>query len=174
MDPRKAAPGRSFGLPSDDCDRPACDDIKAALPTSMAEIEAMKKWMAEKGRSETKVECPPKSAELGRGSWKLLHSMAAWYPDRPTAPQKERMTNFFRALADFYPCTWCAEDFQSNLEKTPVRAESRTDLCLWLCDQHNRVNQKLGKPLFECNMENLDERWRKSSNSKCHQSGNHR
>lgn len=50
---------------------------------------------------------------------------------------------------------------------TMFRTESRTDLCMWLCDQHNRVNQKLGKTLFECNMKNLDERWRKSSSPKC-------
>ena len=70
-------------------------------------------------------------------------------------------------LAEFYPCTWCASDFQESIQKSPVRATSRNDLCLWLCDQHNQVNQKLGKPLFECKMETLDERWRKSSNPKC-------
>jgi FAD-linked sulfhydryl oxidase len=136
----------------------------------MAEVEAMKKTMAE--REKKKVGCPPNSADLGRSSWKLLHSMVAWYPDQPTTQQRERMTNLFQALADFYPCHWCAEDFQKNLEKAPVTAESRTDLCLWLCEQHNQVNKKLGKPLFQCNMKDLDERWRKSSNPKC-QSGNH-
>jgi hypothetical protein len=54
---------------------------------------------------------------------------------------------------------------------TPVecfyRTDSRNDLCMWLCDQHNRVNQKLGKPLFDCNLKDLDERWKKSSNPKC-------
>jgi FAD-linked sulfhydryl oxidase len=71
------------------------------------------------------------------------------------------------ALAEFYPCTWCAKDFQENLQKSPVATESREELCTWLCKQHNLVNQKLGKPLFDCQMENLDERWRKSSNPKC-------
>jgi len=146
-----------------DCERPACDEMKAVLPESMAELEEMKK----KYDRQKKVECPPGSAELGLGTWKLLHSMTAWYPDQPTSQQKGRMTNFFQTLADFYPCTYCAEDFQTNLEKSPVEAESRTDLCLWLCNQHNQVNQKLGKPLFDCNMKNLDERWRKSSASKC-------
>mmetsp|Transcript_25147 Transcript_25147/g.55143 ORF Transcript_25147/g.55143 Transcript_25147/m.55143 type:complete len:160 (+) Transcript_25147:134-613(+) len=147
----------------DDCERPACDEMKAVLPTSMAEIEEMKK----KYENQKKVACPPKSAELGRGTWALLHSMTAWYPDRPTRKQKDGMVNFFRTLADFYPCTYCAEDFQQNIEKSPVKAESRTDLCVWLCKQHNQVNEKLGKPLFDCNMKNLDERWRKSSAPKC-------
>jgi FAD-linked sulfhydryl oxidase len=154
-----------------DCERPACDDIKGALPKSMAEIEAMKKKMAKK--QEKNVECPPRTAELGRSSWKLLHSMAAWYPDKPTTEQKTKITNFFQGLAEFYPCPWCADDFQDNIKKTPIQADSREDLCMWLCDQHNRVNQKLGKPLFQCNMNNLDERWRKSTNPKCQSSGNH-
>jgi len=146
-----------------DCERPACDEMKAVLPTSMAQIEEMKK----KYEREKKVECPLGSAELGRGAWNLLHSMAAWYPDQPTTRQKEMMTNFFSSFAEFYPCTYCAEDFQNNLRKSPVKVESRTDLCLWLCNQHNQVNQKLGKPLFQCNMKNLDERWRKSTSSMC-------
>ena len=147
----------------DDCERPACDDVKSMLPSSMAEFEEMKK----KHEKRKKVECPPGSEELGLGTWKLLHSMAAWYPDQPTKQQQNGMTNFFQTLAAFYPCTYCAEDFQVSLEKSPPKTESRTDLCLWLCHQHNQVNQKLGKPLFECNMKNLDERWRKSSASEC-------
>ena len=148
---------------SEDCERPACDDVKAALPSSMAEFEKMKKLYDK----QKKLECPPGSAELGVGAWKLLHSMAAWYPDQPTKKQQDGMTNFFHTLADFYPCTYCAEDFRESLQKSPVKAESRKDLCLWLCNQHNQVNQKLGKPLFECNMKNLDERWKKSSSPKC-------
>ena len=111
--------------------------------------------------------CPPRSAELGRSSWTLLHSMAAWYPDEPTGQQRQRMANFMEALGDFYPCPWCADDFRTELHKSPPKVETRTDLCLWLCEQHNRVNSKLGKPLFDCNMKDLDERWRKSSDPKC-------
>ncbi|VEU43035.1 unnamed protein product [Pseudo-nitzschia multistriata] len=149
----------------DNCERPACDEMKAVLPTSMAELEEMKKKYEKQRKKQ--VECPPKSTELGRNTWSFLHSMAAWYPDRPTTKQKDGMVNFFHTLAEFYPCTYCAEDFQQNIKKIPVEAESRTDLCLWLCKQHNDVNEKLGKPLFECSMKNLDERWRKSSASKC-------
>jgi hypothetical protein len=47
------------------------------------------------------------------------------------------------------------------------RVQSREDLAMWLCHQHNDVNEKIGKPLFHCNMKALDERWRQSSNPKC-------
>ena len=31
------------------------------------------------------------------------------------------MKNFMDALAIFYPCTYCAQDFQENIKKSPVR-----------------------------------------------------
>jgi hypothetical protein len=55
----------------DDCERPSCDDITKALPTSMEEFQAMSK----KAKENKKVECPLRSAQLGRSSWNLLHSM---------------------------------------------------------------------------------------------------
>jgi len=81
------------------------------------------------------------------------------------------MTNFFAGFARFYPCTWCAKDFQENLVKKPVQTSSRKALCQWLCEQHNLVNDKLGKPLYPCDMKSLDERWRKSSKEECEKSG---
>ncbi|KAF4047438.1 Erv1 / Alr family [Phytophthora infestans] len=43
----------------------------------------------------------------------------------------------------------------------PLSVESRTTFSMWLCEQHNVVNRKLNKPVFECTMEKLEERWRK-------------
>lgn len=43
--------------------------------------------------------------------------------------------------------------------------ESRTTFSMWLCEQHNIVNRKIHKPLFECTMEKLEERWRKGKPS---------
>ena len=63
--------------------------------------------------------------------------------------------------------TYCAKDFQDNLAKSPVKARSREDLSVWLCEQHNLVNEKLGKDLLKCDMKTLDERWRKSSDPWC-------
>mmetsp|Transcript_24922 Transcript_24922/g.41547 ORF Transcript_24922/g.41547 Transcript_24922/m.41547 type:complete len:87 (+) Transcript_24922:587-847(+) len=40
------------------------------------------------------------------------------------------------------------------------RVDSRKDLVLWMCEQHNLVNKKLHKPIFPCDMRLLDERWR--------------
>lgn len=47
-------------------------------------------------------------------------SQAAWYPDDPSDDEKMKIKNFFDALARFYPCTYCADDFSKNLRKNPV------------------------------------------------------
>ena len=50
----------------------------------------------------------------------LFSPQAAWYPDNPSPDEQTMMTNFFEALARFYPCTYCADDFAKNLRKSPV------------------------------------------------------
>eukprot|EP00553_Chaetoceros_curvisetus_P015549 CAMPEP_0204647918 /NCGR_PEP_ID=MMETSP0718-20130828/6896_1 /ASSEMBLY_ACC=CAM_ASM_000674 /TAXON_ID=230516 /ORGANISM="Chaetoceros curvisetus" /LENGTH=169 /DNA_ID=CAMNT_0051670613 /DNA_START=51 /DNA_END=557 /DNA_ORIENTATION=+ len=149
-----------------DCDRPACDDTVSALSSALNRIKQKEKSAADSSsKSEKTVECPPTKDAIGRSSWNLLHSMAAWYPNQPSQEEQNKMSQFMDALSIFYPCTYCATDFQDNLKKSPARVETRENLCVWLCEQHNLVNDKLGKPLFKCDIKNLDERWRKSSNS---------
>ena len=43
------------------------------------------------------------------------------------------------------------------------RVDSRLALSLWLCEQHNEVNEKLGKKIFPCKIEMLDQRWKKGA-----------
>lgn len=40
-------------------------------------------------------------------------------------------------------------------------------MSLWMCEQHNEVNEKLGKQKFPCNLAALDERWRVSKRKEC-------
>lgn len=101
------------------------------------------------------------------------HPQAAWYPDQPSDSDQRHVTNFMAALARFYPCTWCAADFEKNLKDKPVRTKNRQELCQWLCEQHNLVNVKTGTPVFPCDMKTLDERWRKSDKPECDGSSLH-
>jgi mitochondrial FAD-linked sulfhydryl oxidase len=96
-----------------------------------------------------------------------VNNKAAWYPDRPTKDDQTSMQQLIHAIAKFYPCTYCAHDFQQNLQQTPVVTTTRQELCMWLCEQHNRVNEKLGKETFPCTVQQLDQRWRKSDDPKC-------
>ncbi|XP_050029581.1 FAD-linked sulfhydryl oxidase ALR [Dermacentor andersoni] len=137
----------------------ACSDFKA--------------WAKSKGGSTSKEagptqaggltvpdrECPPDRSELGRCTWSLLHSVAAYYPSRPSAEQQRDADQFFRLFSRLYPCKDCAEDFRAELASSPPRVSSRAELAQWLCEQHNAVNRKLGKPEFDCSR--VDERWRR-------------
>ncbi|KAL7053712.1 hypothetical protein AAHC03_026895 [Spirometra sp. Aus1] len=102
--------------------------------------------------------CPVDKTGLGRATWTLLHTMAAYYPNHPTYEQKVSMEKFFSSFADFFPCKYCAMDFQKNIKKHPVDVSNRRNLSGWLCMQHNLVNEKLKKPLFDCSK--VLERWR--------------
>lgn len=41
-----------------------------------------------------------------------------------------------------------------------TRLGSRTEFAIWLCRQHNRVNEKLGKNTFPCDLPAIDRRWK--------------
>ncbi|KAF1318229.1 Augmenter of liver regeneration, partial [Globisporangium splendens] len=106
-------------------------------------------------------DCPLGREELGNATWGLLHSMGIYYPEKPSKEYQEKTKTFIEALALMYPCVHCAEDFQNEVKKSPPKVDSRTSFSLWLCEQHNIVNKKIGKPAFPCTMEKLDERWKK-------------
>ena len=46
------------------------------------------------------------------------------------------------------------------MKTRPPDVSSRGALSRWLCEQHNEVNERLGKRTFECTVEKLDERWK--------------
>lgn len=48
--------------------------------------------------------CPPDRMELGNSSWSLLHSLAAYYPARPSAAQQEDARQFMQIFSRLYPC----------------------------------------------------------------------
>jgi FAD-linked sulfhydryl oxidase len=100
-------------------------------------------------------------AELGRGSWALLHRLAAQYPSPADAAAQARAEALLYALGDLYPCHDCAEHFRGLLAASPPRAHLADNraFSLWLCDAHNAVNARLGKPRFECSLDALKERW---------------
>ncbi|KAF5831263.1 ERV/ALR sulfhydryl oxidase domain-containing protein [Dunaliella salina] len=68
------------------------------------------------------------------------------------------MRNMIDAVAEFYPCSFCRAHFQSEVDPNPPDTSSNSSLSLWLCDMHNKVNERLGKPLFDCSK--ALQRWR--------------
>lgn len=84
--------------------------------------------------------------------------MAAYYPEVPSYKQQRNMRKFLDTFSQFYPCWYCAEHLRDEMTKMPPKVESKRSLGKWLCDMHNIVNERLGKPIFDCNK--IDERWK--------------
>ncbi|OCB85544.1 FAD-dependent thiol oxidase [Sanghuangporus baumii] len=105
-------------------------------------------------------DCPPDKDQLGRSTWTFLHATAAYYPDQPTSTHRKRMLGILFALPVLFPCSWCAMHFGEEIQRSPPDVSNRENLSRWLCQQHNIVNERLGKPLFDCSIKSLDERWK--------------
>ena len=104
-------------------------------------------------------DCPADVEALGRGSWTLLHTMTANYPERPSVNEQEQAKTFMSLFARLYPCSHCADDFRDWMSKGhPPAVGSRSEFGLWACHAHNAVNEKLGKEAFDCSK--WEERWR--------------
>jgi FAD-linked sulfhydryl oxidase len=138
----------------DDCD--GCEAMKA-IKGSMQEQQ--RPSASASITSNNNMPPPPDIGELGRGTWTLLHTMAAYYPDAPSAAQQRDTRDFLASLGKVFPCRWCADDFVDSMRQRPPQLDSRSAFARWLCDAHNDVNQKLGKPVFDCAL--VDRRWRR-------------
>ncbi|UJR30055.1 hypothetical protein I4U23_017600 [Adineta vaga] len=103
-------------------------------------------------------DCPLMRDDLGRASWSLLHTMAAYYPKQAKKEEQETMSEFLHSFSKLFPCPECRADFQEEIEKSPPDLSSRLGLSTWMCNQHNIVNKKLGKSEFDCRK--VLERWK--------------
>lgn len=75
----------------------------------------------------------------------------------PTPAEQSDLKGFMRLFSKLYPCWVCAEDFQKYMQKKEIKVKSRDEFGNWLCEAHNEVNKKLGKPVFDCGK--WEERW---------------
>lgn len=100
---------------------------------------------------------PESRNELGRGTWTFLHILAAAYPIHPTPQTIQDHKLFFQLLPRIYPCPDCRSHMAKMFQELPPRLENREDFIQWICEAHNKVNERLGKPTFDCSKH--DERW---------------
>ncbi len=113
----------------------------------------------DKSDPDTRPEdCPPDQVALGRASWPLLHSIPVTYPGKACETRQQFMLEFLESFAKYYPCRPCGKDMTRDLKENPPRTESADELAQWMCEMHNRVNKKLGKPQFDCQL--VDQRWK--------------
>ncbi|KAI0428556.1 ERV/ALR sulfhydryl oxidase domain-containing protein [Xylaria sp. FL1042] len=105
----------------------------------------------EGGSIAPKLENATAKAELGRASWKLFHTMMARFPEKPTEEDSLALKTYIQLFARLYPCGDCASHFQKLIKKYPPQIGSRNSAAGWACHVHNQVNERLEKPLFDCN-----------------------
>jgi HAMP domain-containing protein len=90
-------------------------DFDALIPAAtLGSIIAPKKALNETAR-----------AELGRSTWRLLHTMAQRYPDKPTDDERQTFKSFIYLLSRLYPCAECAAHFQTMLKQYPPQTANR-------------------------------------------------
>ncbi|KAF9927770.1 hypothetical protein FBU30_002887 [Linnemannia zychae] len=137
---------------------PATGAVGAAA-TVAATVAAATNSGSDSGSSfNYEAECPPDREVLGRATWTFLHTMAAYYPDKPSVMEQNTMKSLLTSFSQFYPCGHCAEHLREEMKVDPPKVESRKALSWWMCGMHNKVNEMLGKDIFDCNK--VDERWR--------------
>lgn len=136
--------------------KPAASKGSTASPTQAAAATSIAVLAAQ--RNVLPAQCPPDVEQLGRATWTFLHTTAAYYPDKPSTHQRATMLSLLHALPTLYPCSHCATHLGHEMRKSPPDVSSRNALSLWLCRQHNEVNERLGKESFDC--AKTDERWK--------------
>ena len=121
-------------------------------------VESKEQPQKQHSKEEDEME-PSIREKLGRGSWELIHRLAAKFPKNPTPEQQRDAVQFFHILSRLYPCHDCAQHFQQVLLDLPVRATSSNELSVWACEAHNFVNRRKDKTEFTCSLDVLKEQW---------------
>lgn len=88
----------------------------------------------------------------GPACWKMLHMMAAAYPETPTDIDKENAYNYFLALGGMLPCEFCKKHYRTTLSALNFNMnvfDSQETLFRFVFDLHNAVNARLRKPIVE-------------------------
>lgn len=89
-------------------------------------------------------------AELGRSTWRLLHTILSRYPKEPNVKERKYLKQFIESFAQVYPCGDCARHFIKLINKFPPQVNSRKNAAMWGCFIHNQVNLRLGKEEYDC------------------------
>jgi len=98
------------------------------------------------------------TSKWGNRCWVFLHGLPACF-DEMIEPEKEKkLIEFLVLLRDILPCKYCRASYktfleelhpQTFLEHPPLgyKEHSRLALARWFFDIHNKVNEKLEKPI---------------------------
>ncbi len=91
--------------------------LDCANPVCGSKLELFSKALRASSSSASAAEeapraCPVDRDELGRATWALLHTTAAYFPETPSAADRAGAADLVRGLAASYPCEHCRADFR--------------------------------------------------------------
>ncbi|CCF56076.1 hypothetical protein KAFR_0A06410 [Kazachstania africana CBS 2517] len=102
---------------------------------------------------------PPTKEVIGRSSWTLLHAIGAKYPEAPTQIQQDEMSRFMALFMRVYPMDDSStfNEIQKAFKETRPNVSSYKGFNSWLCNFHNKVNERLKKEKFDTTF--WEDRW---------------
>ena len=139
-----------------DCDEHICSSEKDQQQRDQVLASNNSIKSNQKADRLPRSEGPLTKDQIGNATWPILHKLSLSYPENPNPEQKQRIIKFINGFAWMYPCKVCAADLREKIVEHPPKVESREELAMWFCLQHNLVNQKLMKPEFKCSMRRLE------------------
>ena len=85
--------------------------------------------------------------------WFFLHTISLTYPNHPNAITKKKYYEFIQNLPHFLPIEEIATNFSKLLNKYPIQPylDNRESFIKWFWFIHNKVNEKLEKPVITLN-----------------------
>jgi FAD-linked sulfhydryl oxidase len=111
----------------------ATKDLDSNKEHDATKLKKKSKSMA--ATATAKRECPPDSRELGSATWTFLHTMAAYYPETPTASEQKNVTH----ISNLYCTGAVTEDmFISTTGPTILQVIFETLPMLLLCRTPSR------------------------------------
>jgi len=85
--------------------------------------------------------------------WFFLHTLAMTYPHYPNAVTKKKYYEFIQNLPLFIPVEDISKEFELLLDKYPIvpYLDNRDSFIRWTHFIHNKINEKLEKPVVSLN-----------------------
>lgn len=93
----------------------------------------------------------------GPSTWKLLHTIAGQYPDRPSAAERTACSQLFFSLCYLLPCPNCRIHYTAMLGKRTPDVSSGPALQKYVLWMHNEVNQRLGNGKKQWTLEEMQD-----------------
>lgn len=85
--------------------------------------------------------------------WFFLHTVAMTYPHHPNAVTKKKYYEFIQNLPLFVPVEHISKELEQLIEQYPITPylDNRDSFVRWMHFVHNKINEKLEKPVLSLN-----------------------